>query len=81
MNGILTFFYTYYQVKIARKLPGCAEKAQMEIYDWCRQGLIEGKHVVRLKIGDPFVFGRGGEEVLEFRKMGVEPTVVPVSRQ
>ncbi len=53
----------------------------MEIYDWCRQGLIEGKHVVRLKIGDPFVFGRGGEEVLEFRKMGVEPTVVPVSRQ
>jgi uroporphyrin-III C-methyltransferase len=29
--------------------------------------------------GDPFVFGRGGEEVLEFRKFGVEPTVIPVS--
>ena len=29
--------------------------------------------------GDPFVFGRGGEEVLEFREFGVEPTVIPVS--
>ncbi len=27
--------------------------------------------------GDPFVFGRGGEEVLEFREFGVEPTVIP----
>lgn len=33
--------------------------------------------MVRLKIGDPFVFGRGGEEVLEFREFGVEPTVIP----
>merc|ERR1719276_127206 len=65
------------EVRTARKLPGCADKAQQEIYDWCREGLMDGKHVVRLKIGDPFVFGRGGEEVLEFRKMGVEPKVIP----
>ena len=64
-------------VRTARKVPGCAEQAQMEIYDWCREGLMDGKHVVRLKIGDPFVFGRGGEEVLEFRKIGVEPEVIP----
>jgi len=34
---------------------------------------------VRLKIGDPFVFGRGAEEVLKFREFGVEPVVIPVS--
>ena len=29
------------------------------------------------KTGDPFVFGRGGEEVLEFRNFGIEPTIIP----
>ena len=66
------------EIKVARKLPGCAELAQEEIYSWAHEGLKEGRHVVRLKIGDPFVFGRGGEEVLKFRYFGVEPTVIPV---
>mmetsp|Transcript_23855 Transcript_23855/g.47431 ORF Transcript_23855/g.47431 Transcript_23855/m.47431 type:complete len:380 (+) Transcript_23855:191-1330(+) len=65
------------ELRIARKQPGCAEKAQEQIYDWALEGLQEGRHVVRLKIGDPFVFGRGGEEVLKFREFGVEPLVVP----
>jgi len=65
------------EVKIARKLPGCAELAQEEIYWWCYQGLLQGRQVIRLKIGDPFVFGRGGEEVLTFRRFGIEPTVIP----
>lgn len=64
-------------VKIARKLPGCAELAQEEIYWWSYQALNAGKHIIRLKIGDPFVFGRGGEEVLQFRQFGVEATVIP----
>jgi Tetrapyrrole (Corrin/Porphyrin) Methylases len=64
--------------KVARKLPGCAELAQEEIYWWAYQALNQGKHVIRLKIGDPFVFGRGGEEVLCFRRFGVDPVVIPV---
>lgn len=65
------------EIKVARKLPGCAENAQAEIYWWAYQGLSAGKHVIRLKIGDPFVFGRGGEEVLAFRKFGIESKIVP----
>jgi hypothetical protein len=67
------------EVKIARKMPGCADLAQEEIYWLAYQALNQGKHVIRLKIGDPFVFGRGGEEVLTFRKFGLEAAVIPVS--
>ena len=37
----------------------------------------QGKHVVRLKDGDPFIFGRGGEEANALKEMDIEFEVVP----
>ncbi|WP_297582414.1 siroheme synthase CysG [Roseibium sp.] len=37
----------------------------------------QGKHVVRLKSGDPMIFGRGGEELARLAEEGISATVVP----
>ena len=40
------------EYRVANKHPGCQEVAQKEIYEWCMDGLREGRKVVRLKIGE-----------------------------
>src|SRR3546814_5707836 len=37
----------------------------------------QGKHVVRLKSGDPMIFGRAGEEIASLRAAGIPVEVVP----
>ena len=66
------------ELRIAKKRPGCAEEAQEEIYHWVVEAVRQGKNVVRLKIGDPLLFGRGGEEFLYFKEqLGIVPVIVP----
>jgi len=59
------------------KAPGDPPIPQEEIGERLIEAALAGKSVVRLKGGDPFVFGRGGEEAEALRAAGVEFEVVP----
>jgi len=50
---------------------------QAEINSLLQNDALAGKHVVRLKGGDPFMFGRGGEEIESLLSEGIDFEVVP----
>lgn len=59
------------------KRGGRASCAQDDINDLMTRLALKGKHVVRLKSGDPMIFGRAGEEIEHLERAGVPVDVVP----
>ncbi|MCU1540933.1 MAG: uroporphyrinogen-III C-methyltransferase, partial [Arthrobacter sp.] len=58
------------------KRPGHHPVSQSGIEELMVNAALAGRHVVRLKGGDPYVFGRGGEEVAACVKAGVPVRVI-----
>lgn len=58
------------------KRGGCKSTPQAFIEKLMLMAVREGEHVVRLKGGDPLLFGRGGEEVEHLQAAGVEVEVI-----
>ncbi len=58
------------------KRGGCQSTPQAFIEKLIVANVLEGEQVVRLKGGDPFIFGRGGEEAEHLRAAGIEVDVV-----
>jgi uroporphyrin-III C-methyltransferase/precorrin-2 dehydrogenase/sirohydrochlorin ferrochelatase len=65
------------EVVAVGKAPGVHSATQDEINALLVAHAGAGRRVVRLKGGDPFLFGRGGEEVLACRAAGIPVRVVP----
>ncbi|KAF9071628.1 tetrapyrrole methylase [Rhodocollybia butyracea] len=65
--AVLALIPSRVEVVIARKFPGNADRAQQEMMERAVLEARKGKCVVRLKQGDPAIYGRFGEEVLYFR--------------
>ncbi len=76
-QSVLAELAPHVEIVDAAKLPRGRAMAQQVINDVLVERALAGRFVVRLKGGDPYVFGRGSEEVEACVVAGVPVTVVP----
>jgi uroporphyrin-III C-methyltransferase/precorrin-2 dehydrogenase/sirohydrochlorin ferrochelatase len=65
------------RIEVGKHIGGDHDATQARIHALMIELANAGKRVVRLKGGDPFVFGRGGEELQALRAAGIGYEVVP----
>ena len=75
-DEIVAFARPEARIVYVGKRGGCKSTPQAFIEKLMLMAAREGEDVVRLKGGDPFIFGRGGEEVEHLRDAGIEVEVV-----
>ena len=75
-EGVLRYARRSARIVHVGKRGGCASTPQAFIERLMVAEARRGERVVRLKGGDPFVFGRGGEEAAHLRAAGIEVEVV-----
>ena len=73
---IVAFAQPMARIVYVGKRGGCKSTPQAFIEKLMVMAVKEGDDVVRLKGGDPFIFGRGGEEIEALRAAGIEVTVI-----
>ncbi len=76
-DEIVRFARPGIELEFAGKRGGRPSHLQADITQRLIELALEGKRVLRLKGGDPFVFGRGAEEALELVKAGIKFRIVP----
>jgi uroporphyrin-III C-methyltransferase len=74
--GVLRYLHKTARIVHVGKRGGCASTPQAFIHKLMVAEAKRGERVVRLKGGDPFVFGRGGEECDALRQAGIAVEVV-----
>ena len=74
--GVLRYARRSARIVHVGKRGGCASTPQAFIERLMAAEAMRGERVVRLKGGDPFVFGRGGEEAAHLRALGLDVVVV-----
>jgi uroporphyrin-III C-methyltransferase len=75
-DGVLRYARKSARIVHVGKRGGCASTPQAFIEKLMVAQALKGERVVRLKGGDPFVFGRGGEEAQHLRAQGITVEVI-----